>query len=56
MYFCTAYNKTVATALLKSLTQWGSHRVAAVKPLGNFIIAKPGPHPRLEGGKQYVCQ
>ena len=33
MYFCTIYHKTVATALLKALTQWGSHIVVAVKPI-----------------------
>lgn len=30
---CTIYHKTVATALFKALTQWGSHIVVAVKPI-----------------------
>lgn len=56
MYFCTAYNKTVATALLKVLTQWGSHIVVAVKATWELYNNKAWAHQKLEGEKQYVCQ
>lgn len=56
MYLCTIYHKTAATALLRVLTQWGSHTVVLVKPILELYNNKPGPHPRLEEGKQNVCQ
>lgn len=54
MYFCTAYNKTVATALLKVLTQWGSHIVVAMKATWELYNNKAWAPPEA-GRREAVC-
>lgn len=54
MYFCTIYHKTVATALLKALTQWGSHIVVAVKPIWELYNNKARAPPAA-GRRKAEC-
>lgn len=56
MYFCTACIKTVATALLSALTQWGSQGVVAVKATWELYNTKAQAPPEAGEREAYVCQ